>query len=195
MILSAIRSFTWTVLQEGQERRVEASSMRNRKTRGDSSSSSPSSGTVLMAAPAFSENAKLEMSRAIFSTVKDLSRCLLSTHHINSQNGDDLVITPPSLTPPPKVAGGVMETQQPRDDDDVGDIVMGSKEDMIADIGRLLSVLHKKRLVRTTTLHIYEPVSYTHLRAHETPEHLVCRLLLEKKKKKKTHNKFSFVID
>ena len=29
------------------------------------------------------------------------------------------------------------------------------------------------------------PVSYTHLRAHETPEHLVCRLLLEKKKEKK----------
>src|SRR5674536_229291 len=28
------------------------------------------------------------------------------------------------------------------------------------------------------------PVSYTHLRAHETPEHLVCRLLLEKKKNK-----------
>eukprot|EP00658_Telonema_sp_P-2_P010947 TRINITY_DN14163_c0_g2_i16.p1 TRINITY_DN14163_c0_g2~~TRINITY_DN14163_c0_g2_i16.p1 ORF type:complete len:228 (-),score=45.45 TRINITY_DN14163_c0_g2_i16:5-688(-) len=31
-----------------------------------------------------------------------------------------------------------------------------------------------------------QPVSYTHLRAHETPEHLVCRLLLEKKKKKLT---------
>eukprot|EP00658_Telonema_sp_P-2_P016436 TRINITY_DN16380_c0_g1_i1.p1 TRINITY_DN16380_c0_g1~~TRINITY_DN16380_c0_g1_i1.p1 ORF type:complete len:395 (-),score=85.56 TRINITY_DN16380_c0_g1_i1:115-1299(-) len=31
---------------------------------------------------------------------------------------------------------------------------------------------------------MYEAVSYTHLRAHETPEHLVCRLLLEKKKKK-----------
>eukprot|EP00658_Telonema_sp_P-2_P034712 TRINITY_DN25331_c0_g2_i2.p1 TRINITY_DN25331_c0_g2~~TRINITY_DN25331_c0_g2_i2.p1 ORF type:complete len:168 (-),score=43.73 TRINITY_DN25331_c0_g2_i2:79-582(-) len=30
-----------------------------------------------------------------------------------------------------------------------------------------------------------EAVSYTHLRAHETPEHLVCRLLLEKKKKKR----------
>ncbi len=29
------------------------------------------------------------------------------------------------------------------------------------------------------------PVAYTNLRAHETPEHLVCRLLLEKKKKKK----------
>src|SRR5678816_1226070 len=24
----------------------------------------------------------------------------------------------------------------------------------------------------------FQPVSYTHLRAHETPEHLVCRLLL-----------------
>eukprot|EP00658_Telonema_sp_P-2_P029822 TRINITY_DN22626_c0_g2_i2.p1 TRINITY_DN22626_c0_g2~~TRINITY_DN22626_c0_g2_i2.p1 ORF type:complete len:246 (-),score=55.47 TRINITY_DN22626_c0_g2_i2:75-812(-) len=31
--------------------------------------------------------------------------------------------------------------------------------------------------------HKPEAVSYTHLRAHETPEHLVCRLLLEKKKK------------
>src|SRR5678816_4627754 len=28
---------------------------------------------------------------------------------------------------------------------------------------------------------VYETVSYTHLRAHETPEHLVCSLLLEKK--------------
>eukprot|EP00658_Telonema_sp_P-2_P083901 TRINITY_DN9195_c0_g1_i16.p1 TRINITY_DN9195_c0_g1~~TRINITY_DN9195_c0_g1_i16.p1 ORF type:complete len:455 (+),score=100.33 TRINITY_DN9195_c0_g1_i16:124-1488(+) len=33
-----------------------------------------------------------------------------------------------------------------------------------------------------------DPVSYTHLRAHETPEHLVCRLLLEKKKKKTKHH-------
>ena len=32
-----------------------------------------------------------------------------------------------------------------------------------------------------------QSVSYTHLRAHETPEHLVCRLLLEKKKKRKNH--------
>src|SRR5665647_3858682 len=29
----------------------------------------------------------------------------------------------------------------------------------------------------------YDPVSYTHLRAHETDSYLVCRLLLEKKKK------------
>src|SRR5665648_801320 len=31
---------------------------------------------------------------------------------------------------------------------------------------------------------LYSPVSYTHLRAHETRHDLVCRLLLEKKKKK-----------
>src|SRR5665647_3614360 len=34
-----------------------------------------------------------------------------------------------------------------------------------------------------------EPVSYTHLRAHETDSYLVCRLLLEKKKIKKITNK------
>src|SRR5450759_5877462 len=33
-------------------------------------------------------------------------------------------------------------------------------------------------------INIY-PVSYTHLRAHETRHDLVCRLLLEKKKQKK----------
>ena len=38
----------------------------------------------------------------------------------------------------------------------------------------------------------YWPVSYTHLRAHETPEHLVCRLLLEKKKKNKKKKKKKF---
>src|SRR5674476_646590 len=32
------------------------------------------------------------------------------------------------------------------------------------------------------------PVSYTHLRAHETGRNLVCRLLLEKKKKKNNAN-------
>src|SRR5680860_923388 len=31
--------------------------------------------------------------------------------------------------------------------------------------------------------HLAVPVSYTHLRAHETDSYLVCRLLLEKKKK------------
>src|SRR5680860_1717627 len=32
-----------------------------------------------------------------------------------------------------------------------------------------------------------QPVSYTHLRAHETDSYLVCRLLLEKKKTNITH--------
>src|SRR5665648_1175654 len=43
-------------------------------------------------------------------------------------------------------------------------------------------------LLDAGTIHkgqIYEPVSYTHLRAHETRHDLVCRLLLEKKKTKK----------
>eukprot|EP00656_Telonema_subtile_P043425 TRINITY_DN4978_c0_g1_i3.p1 TRINITY_DN4978_c0_g1~~TRINITY_DN4978_c0_g1_i3.p1 ORF type:complete len:134 (+),score=27.14 TRINITY_DN4978_c0_g1_i3:39-440(+) len=35
----------------------------------------------------------------------------------------------------------------------------------------------------------YYPVSYTHLRAHETVLDLVCRLLLEKKKQKNKTNK------
>src|SRR5678815_2838416 len=34
--------------------------------------------------------------------------------------------------------------------------------------------------VRVLLARLPDPVSYTHLRAHETPEHLVCRLLLEK---------------
>src|SRR5678816_1123408 len=46
------------------------------------------------------------------------------------------------------------------------------------------------RLYKATPIFLYAllvifgAVSYTHLLAHETPEHLVCRLLLEKKKKK-----------
>src|SRR5660397_264073 len=35
----------------------------------------------------------------------------------------------------------------------------------------------------------HTPVSYTHLRAHETKANLVCRLLLEKKKKKNKKTK------
>src|SRR5674536_370156 len=38
---------------------------------------------------------------------------------------------------------------------------------------------------KSSSMGVYT-VSYTHLRAHETPEHLVCRLLLEKKKKNQT---------
>ena len=41
----------------------------------------------------------------------------------------------------------------------------------------------------STPIGIYA-VSYTHLRAHETDSYLVCRLLLEKKKKKKYSRQF-----
>ena len=37
-------------------------------------------------------------------------------------------------------------------------------------------------LRQNLTLAVLVPVSYTHLRAHETRHDLVCRLLLEKKK-------------
>src|SRR5450756_2832330 len=38
--------------------------------------------------------------------------------------------------------------------------------------------------------HGAKPVSYTHLRAHETRHDLVCRLLLEKKKKKTNKHQY-----
>src|SRR5664279_5889006 len=44
-------------------------------------------------------------------------------------------------------------------------------------------ILAAVRLVRTGETLSLSPVSYTHLRAHETDSYLVCRLLLEKKKK------------
>eukprot|EP00658_Telonema_sp_P-2_P022938 TRINITY_DN19186_c0_g1_i1.p1 TRINITY_DN19186_c0_g1~~TRINITY_DN19186_c0_g1_i1.p1 ORF type:complete len:120 (-),score=22.97 TRINITY_DN19186_c0_g1_i1:26-385(-) len=43
---------------------------------------------------------------------------------------------------------------------------------------------------RLHSVYVSITVSYTHLRAHETPEHLVCRLLLEKKKKKNNKTKY-----
>ena len=46
-----------------------------------------------------------------------------------------------------------------------------------------------QQLYMFNTIAEYLPVSYTHLRAHETRHDLVCRLLLEKKKKIKNKNK------
>src|SRR5678816_1491096 len=48
---------------------------------------------------------------------------------------------------------------------------------------RNYTMLRKLAIRHPTTIkeYLYDAVSYTHLRAHETPEHLVCRLLLEKK--------------
>src|SRR5678816_4322614 len=46
----------------------------------------------------------------------------------------------------------------------------------------LAVIYHDQHKYSAAKEEYYRPVSYTHLRAHETPEHLVCRLLLEKKK-------------
>ena len=43
----------------------------------------------------------------------------------------------------------------------------------------------KALMLSRIDMKIYDAVSYTHLRAHETGRNLVCRLLLEKKKKKR----------
>ena len=48
---------------------------------------------------------------------------------------------------------------------------------------KVLITNSQKAIKVPSGLRILIPVSYTHLRAHETELHLVCRLLLEKKKK------------
>src|SRR5450756_2973385 len=47
------------------------------------------------------------------------------------------------------------------------------------------AIIDTSLLMRNGPIAHSPPVSYTHLRAHETRHDLVCRLLLEKKKKKK----------
>ena len=65
---------------------------------------------------------------------------------------------------------------------------LGAKLEIIEPCGFLLSDKRFKRVVMDymdySQIEFYqssETVSYTHLRAHETSAHLVCRLLLEKK--------------
>ena len=46
----------------------------------------------------------------------------------------------------------------------------------------LVGIAHVGALFDLDHFQVFQPVSYTHLRAHETVLDLVCRLLLEKKK-------------
>src|SRR5665648_1235775 len=55
----------------------------------------------------------------------------------------------------------------------------------IAEMNKLTPVEGRALMMKG---HSVMTVSYTHLRAHETRHDLVCRLLLEKKKKKNKHN-------
>ena len=63
-------------------------------------------------------------------------------------------------------------------------ILLPKGEYIISKSLRLISSEREKYI-----LDYVKPVSYTHLRAHETVLDLVCRLLLEKKQKKNEKNK------
>ena len=58
----------------------------------------------------------------------------------------------------------------------------GFKIPRIAVDTHVFRVARRLELSKAETTLGVEAVSYTHLRAHATPEHLVCRLLFEKKK-------------
>src|SRR5450756_2741395 len=55
---------------------------------------------------------------------------------------------------------------------------------MSINVRHTISEIEKTHSINAYLLRGLDPVSYTHLRAHETRHDLVCRLLLEKKKKK-----------
>eukprot|EP00658_Telonema_sp_P-2_P025694 TRINITY_DN2034_c0_g1_i2.p1 TRINITY_DN2034_c0_g1~~TRINITY_DN2034_c0_g1_i2.p1 ORF type:complete len:314 (-),score=131.11 TRINITY_DN2034_c0_g1_i2:80-1021(-) len=69
------------------------------------------------------------------------------------------------------------------EEEEEGDWMTKKKKEAI-EIVKEMDEAEKLRQEETARLRSQTPVSYTHLRAHETPEHLVCRLLLEKKKNK-----------
>ena len=70
--------------------------------------------------------------------------------------------------------------------DKAGNSILGEVSDSVLTIDETIPTIGSLTVTSSNSL---DPVSYTHLRAHETPEHLVCRLLLEKKKKKKKQKK------
>ena len=63
--------------------------------------------------------------------------------------------------------------------------VMGAVKSVDMPVRHLEGVLTDGAWFDGSSVEGFAPVSYTHLRAHETVLDLVCRLLLEKKKKTK----------
>src|SRR5678816_3211509 len=61
-------------------------------------------------------------------------------------------------------------------------LLVAAKKEKIADYTSVITQAGRQAVVVDVDAfalqNAYEAVSYTHLRAHETPEHLVCRLLL-----------------
>src|SRR5665811_2002127 len=63
---------------------------------------------------------------------------------------------------------------------------VASSDPSLSTFASLLDKANLKDLLNgSDNFTVFAPVSYTHLRAHETVLDLVCRLLLEKKKQKK----------
>ena len=73
----------------------------------------------------------------------------------------------------------------------ISQIIRNTNDNSMDKIGYIISMLVPVAAVLFTTGKKYSryilPVSYTHLRAHETRHDLVCRLLLEKKKNNKEY--------
>ena len=64
--------------------------------------------------------------------------------------------------------------------------IRDSLEDQFLDVVGLVRIVRHQgvqRMIEAVGRIVGRPVSYTHLRAHETVLDLVCRLLLEKKKR------------
>src|SRR5678816_4164350 len=66
---------------------------------------------------------------------------------------------------------------------DLNNLPTGQRLSLFIQVCQAIQHAHQKGIIHRDIKPSNIPVSYTHLRAHETPEHLVCRLLLEKKKK------------
>mgnify|MGYP003380580243 CR=1 FL=1 len=83
----------------------------------------------------------------------------------------------------PVLVDGTVAARQPSASSRTSDI-LESKERMMEIVNaREADLTQNPHQVKASRLYDTEPVSYTHLRAHEAVLDLVCRLSLEKKKK------------
>ena len=78
--------------------------------------------------------------------------------------------------------GDYLSLIYPRRDEAIAERLAEDIDQQIADMCATLEDIDCSADLHLTVRLDYDPVSYTHLRAHETVLDLVCRLLLEKKK-------------